>query len=355
MKRIVLVGGGSAGHVTPNLALVPGLRRAGFEVHYVGTRAGIERGLAQGAGLTYHVIDAGKLRRYFDLRNLTDLWRVLRGAWGSLRVLRRLRPAVVFSKGGFVSCPLVWAAWLCRIPVVAHESDLTPGLANRLSSPFAKKVCFSFPETAALLDPAKAVLTGIPVRAFLHRGRAAPGRALCGFGPHRPVLLVVGGSQGAARVNQAVRAALPALLADFQICHLCGAGHLDSDLDARPGYRQFEFAGPELADLLAMADLVVSRAGATSLFEILALRKPSLLVPLSRQASRGDQIANARSFQQQGFSQVLSEEGLDPRSLEQAVRQTYARREGMVAAMKSSPLRDSTREVVAVVAACSGR
>lgn len=355
MGRIVLTGGGTAGHVTPNLALLPLLKEAGFEVHYIGTADGIERHLIEREGLPFHPIHAGKLRRYFSTENLRDVLRIARGWHESLRLLRRLKPDAVFSKGGFVSCPVVWAAWLLRIPAVVHESDLTPGLANRLSLPFAGAICYSFPETGKFLPRAKAVLTGIPVRRSLLYGDAGKGRALCGFAPGRPVVLVIGGSQGSEILNQAVQESLPGLLAEVQIAHICGRGKADRALAETPGYRQFEYVHEELPHLLALADLVVSRAGATTLFELLAARKPNLLIPLSRAASRGDQIDNARSFARQGFSKVLAEEELNRETFLQAVRRAYAERSEMSRAMEAYPVKDGAAEVMRVLEKMLGR
>jgi len=325
MKKILLTGGGTAGHVTPNLALIPGLRSTGFDIHYVGTRAGMERGLIEKSGLPihYHYISAGKLRRYFDLKNFTDFFRIIIGFFQSLFLLIKLRPAVLFSKGGFVSCPVVWAAWLCRVPAVVHESDITPGLANKLSMPFVKKICFSFPETETHLPASKRVMTGLPVRAELFDGDAARGRELCGFkdGDGKAVIVVIGGSLGASAVNEAVRGGLDKLLADFNVCHICGKGNRAPG--SRKGYCQFEYVGAELPDLFAMADMVISRAGATTLFELLALCKPALLIPLGTAASRGDQVLNAQSFEKLGYCKVLLQDGLTGAILAENVKRFF--------------------------------
>ncbi|MDR2592221.1 MAG: undecaprenyldiphospho-muramoylpentapeptide beta-N-acetylglucosaminyltransferase [Chitinispirillales bacterium] len=332
MKKILLTGGGTAGHVTPNLALIPGLKSAGFDIHYVGTSAGMERGLVEKAGLTYHCISAGKLRRYFDFKNFTDAFRIAVGFFQSIFLLIKLRPAVLFSKGGFVSCPVVWAAWLCRVPVIIHESDMTPGLANRLSMPFVKKICFSFPETEARLPARKRILTGLPVRSELFDGDAAMGRELCGFKDSKPAIVVIGGSLGASAVNDIVRGGLNKLLADFNVCHICGKGHKAPG--ALPGYCQFEYVGTELPDLFAMADIVISRAGATTLFELLALCKPALLIPLGTAASRGDQILNAESFEKLGYCKVLPQDGLTGAILAEHVKRFFDEKDKYIEAMK---------------------
>jgi UDP-N-acetylglucosamine--N-acetylmuramyl-(pentapeptide) pyrophosphoryl-undecaprenol N-acetylglucosamine transferase len=354
-KRILLTGGGTAGHVTPNMALLPRLHALGYKVSYIGTEAGIERGLLSGEQVQYHAIPAGKLRRYSDIKNLTDIVRIKLGFLKSLFIIAKIRPDVCFSKGGFVSCPVVWASWVLRVPVVIHESDLSPGLANRLSLPFASAVCYSFPETAAHLPRRTSVQTGIPVREMLARGDAEKGRALCGFEDRKPVILVTGGSQGAQAINAAVRGALDRLLPEFNVCHLCGKGNLSPSASAtggpiRPsGYAQFEYVNAELADLFALAGAVVSRAGATTLFELLALRKAALLVPLPLGASRGDQILNAQSFERQGWSSVLPQDLMTPESLAAAVREVFNNREKMIAAINKKAPQDGTGKVIDII------
>jgi UDP-N-acetylglucosamine--N-acetylmuramyl-(pentapeptide) pyrophosphoryl-undecaprenol N-acetylglucosamine transferase len=346
MKKILLTGGGTAGHVTPNIALLPGLSELGFKVQYIGTRSGIEDVLMTREGVPFYAITAGKLRRYFDVKNLTDLFRIGIGFFQSLGILVRLHPDVVFSKGGFVSCPVVWAAWLLKIPVVLHESDITPGLANRLSLPFAKKICYSFPETAAHLDKNKAVHTGLPVRPSLLKGSAEEGRMLCGFNDNKPVILIMGGSLGSVAVNRAVRDATPLLSGQFSICHLCGKGNLGPDM---PSYRQFEYVTEELSHLYAAATIFVGRSGATTLFELLEMKKPSLLIPLSTGASRGDQILNAQSFEKQGFCEILRQEDLSAATLASAIKNVYARRNEITQSIESYQKSNGVAAVLDVI------
>ncbi len=336
MKKILLTGGGTAGHVTPNIALLPHLKKAGFEVFYIGSYSGMEKELIEAQNIPYYGISSGKLRRYFDPKNFSDPFKVLKGFGQAIRLIHKLKPDIVFSKGGFVSVPVVLAAKMCRIPAIIHESDITPGLANKIAIPGATKVCCNFPETMKYLPAEKAVLTGSPIRQELLSGNASRARELCGFDDSRPVLFIIGGSSGSVVINTAVRQALPTLLEHFQVAHMCGKGNLEPTLAPMKGYRQFEYIGKELSDIFAMSDIVVSRAGANSICELLALHKPNLLIPLSAAASRGDQILNAASFEKQNFSKVLFEENLTADSLVEAVLQLYETRNDYVKAMTDS-------------------
>jgi UDP-N-acetylglucosamine--N-acetylmuramyl-(pentapeptide) pyrophosphoryl-undecaprenol N-acetylglucosamine transferase len=346
MKTIVFTGGGTAGHVTPNLALMPKLNQLGWEMQYIGSKDGIEREIIEHEGIPFHHISSGKLRRYFDLKNFKDPFKVAIGVGQAYRLLRKIRPHVVFSKGGFVSVPVILAAWLNRIPVIIHESDLTPGLANKISMPFATKICVTFPETLRFVNNGKAVCTGLPIRQRILEGQASRGLTLCGFHQKKPILFIMGGSLGAQTINRAVREALASLLDRFQIVHICGKGNIDASLEGRRDYKQFEYVQEELPDLMAMADVVVSRAGSTSIFEFLALHKPMLLIPLSRQASRGDQILNAESFQRAGYARLLLEEDLTPQTLLAEVTATYDNRGLIKAQMAASPHANGTDKIV---------
>ena len=349
MKTIVLTGGGTSGHVTPNIALIPELKALNYHIEYIGSKNGMEKQLIEAEGIPYHGISAGKLRRYLSLKNLSDIIRVVGGLRQSVSLLRKIQPHVVFSKGGFVSCPVVWAAWLCRIPVVIHESDITPGLTNKLSMPFAKRVCYTFPESTKHIPQKKGVLTGIPIRKALLEGNRATGRMICGFEDAKPVLLVIGGSQGAVRINEAVRKSLGRLVKDFNICHICGKGNVDGQYQSVRGYKQFEYIRDELPHLFALSDVIISRAGATTIFELLALKKPNLLIPLSKQASRGDQILNAESFRKQGFSMVLPEEDLTPDTMVDSVKTLYENRQEYKKAMARYGQTNGTHEIIKIL------
>ena len=349
MKKIVLTGGGTAGHVTPNIALLPALQAAGYEIAYVGSYEGIEKKLIADFNIPYTGISTGKFRRYLDPKNFSDPFRVMKGFVEARNYLKNYQPDVVFSKGGFVSVPVVRAAASLHIPCIIHESDMTPGLANKLCIPVAEKVCCNFPETMKNIPADKAVLTGSPIRAELAEGSKLAGLNMCGFTANKPVIMVIGGSLGAANVNKAVRDALPKLLEDFQVVHLCGKDKIDNLLLNTPGYKQFEYIKAELKDIFAMADIVISRAGANAICELLALRKPNLLIPLSANASRGDQILNAESFERQGFSMVLSEEELAPSILLPAIQKLYDHRSDYIAAMEKSQQGDAISTIIQLI------
>lgn len=352
MKHIVLTGGGTAGHVTPNIALLPRLRELGYQISYIGSYDGIEKKLIEDLGIPYYGISSGKLRRYFDPKNFSDPFRVLKGFSEASRLLKQLKPDIVFSKGGFVSVPVVLAAKRRKIPAIIHESDMTPGLANKLCIPAASRVCCNFPETVSCLPASKAVLTGTPIRQELLSGNRAAALEFCHFNSDRPVILVIGGSLGSVAVNNAVRGILPELLKDFQVVHLCGKGKVDPSLEQTPGYVQFEYIRQELPDLFAMADIIISRAGANAICEISALAKPNLLIPLSANASRGDQILNARSFEKQGYSMVLEEEELTPETFLHAVRELYKNRQTYIDAMSRGSHTDSIEKIISLIRTC---
>lgn len=349
MKKIVLTGGGTLGHVTPHLSLIPHLQQAGYEVHYIGTEKGMEAAKIRTVpGVTYHAVQSGKLRRYFSWQNFIDPFKVIAGAFQSAALMGKIKPDVVFSKGGFVAVPVVFGAWIHRIPVVCHESDLTPGLANKLCAPFARRIATTFPECASALG-AKAEMTGTPLRPELFSGSRARGLSLLKFDGSKPILMMMGGSSGAQAVNKALREALPRLTEKFDVAHICGKGNLDESLKDQPGYTQVEFMDAELPDALACADLVLSRAGSNALCEFQALCKPMLLVPYPKGASRGDQILNAQSLQKRGLCHVLMQEDMTADTLTDALNAVWADRERLTDALKAAPPADGTRRVLEMI------
>ena len=337
MKKIILTGGGTAGHVTPNLALIPRLLNDGWEVHYIGAANSAEQELiSKVPEVTFHTVSVGKLRRYFDPKNFSDPFRVIRGIRQATGIIRKIKPNIVFSKGGFVSVPVVYGAKLNGVPIVTHESDMTPGLANKLCMPFAKVQCCTFPE-AVKYAKGKGVHTGTPIRPEILQGDKRRGRQLFGFNDSRPVLMVVGGSSGAQAINQVVWQSLPKLTENFQVLHLCGKGNLTAVYEGTSNYVQREYLNDEMADAYACADILVSRAGANALCEILAVRKPALLIPYPKVASRGDQLLNAESFKNRGFSKVLLQEDMTPETLIKGVEQLYHDRGTLYEAMATEP------------------
>lgn len=349
MKRVMLTGGGSAGHVTPNLALIPELIKDGWEIHYIGTSEGIERTLIKDSDVKYHIIQAGKLRRYFNIKNLTDPFRVLYGAMQAVSIVKKVKPKVIFSKGGFVSVPVVFAGWLNRVPVIIHESDITPGLANKLAAPFAAKICVNFPDAGKKFSKDKIVYTGTPIRKEILKGDLNKGMKLCGFTNDKPVIMVMGGSLGSRNLNKLVREGLDGLLKEFQVIHICGKGNIDKSLEGKKGYKQFEYVKEEQPHLFKISSLIVSRSGANSIFEFLALRLPSILIPLSTKASRGDQILNARYFEKSGYSKVLSEDNLDAHLLYESISDVYKNRTTYIDSMNSKSIPNGTAEIMKLI------
>lgn len=346
-----MTGGGTAGHVTPNIALMPALKARGFEIYYIGSLDGIEKKLIEEIGIKYYGVSTGKFRRYFSLKNFTDPFRVFKGIGEARKILKALSPDVVFSKGGFVGVPVVKGARKLGIPCIIHESDYSVGLANKLCFSAAEKICCDFPETLKSLPAEKGVLTGSPVRKELSEGNAGNGRIVCGFEDGKPVLLVIGGSLGAAAVNEAVRNALPELLKKYNVIHICGKGKTDDSFNNMEGYRQFDYVGRGLADLFAAADIVISRAGANSIFELLALKKPNILIPLP--GGRGDQLLNARSFEGQGYSMVIRQEELTPDLLVSKTDELFENKESYISAMSKSTQQDAIKLITDLIVAAA--
>jgi UDP-N-acetylglucosamine--N-acetylmuramyl-(pentapeptide) pyrophosphoryl-undecaprenol N-acetylglucosamine transferase len=346
-KCIVFTGGGTAGHVTPNIALIEPLLSEGWDVHYIGSDSGMEKDLIAGiGGVTYHGISTGKLRRYFSWQNFIDPFRVIKGYFQAKKLVRDIRPDVIFSKGGFVSVPVVLGAG--KVPVVAHESDFSPGLSNRIASRFTDKVCVSFEDTLPHVPHGKGFFTGTPIRPALYAGSRERARAFTGLSGEKPVLLVMGGSLGAQKLNELLRAALPELNETFDVIHLCGRGKNDCDCVAC-GYMQYEYIDRELPDLFALADVVLSRAGANSVFELLALNKPSVLVPLTSASTRGDQLLNANYFEKKHYALVLDQNTATTQSLVSTIRRVYDDRKAFTETMCEDTRSDGTEAILTII------
>lgn len=323
MKRpiILLTGGGTAGHVSVNEALIPEFHERGYEVHYIGSHNGIEKELI-GEGhpkVTYHAIQSGKFRRYFSMKNFTDPFRVGAGFFQALSIIRKIKPELIFSKGGFVSVPVVLAGKMAKVPVVIHESDVTPGLANKLALPFSNHIFTVFEQTLQHVPTEKATCSGSIIRPELYNGLQEEGLRIAGFTGDKPVLIVTGGSQGSIALNDALRKEISSITHTFDVIHLCGKGNIDESLESLKGYIQFEYVTEGLPDLLAASSFAVSRAGSNAIFELLALQKPMLLIPLSAAQSRGDQILNAAHFKSLGLANVLEEEDISLQPLSETL------------------------------------
>lgn len=346
MKSIVMTGGGTAGHVTPNIALIPFLKEKGYNISYIGSKNGIEKELIKNLNIDYYEISTGKLRRYLDLKNISDAFNVLKGVSEATKIIRKIKPNIIFSKGGFVSVPVVLGGYFNKIPVVIHESDISSGLANKISIPFAKKICVTFPDTLKDLPKEKAVLTGAPIRPELFKGSKEKGEKICNFKIQKPVLLIMGGSLGSVSINNVIKESLKDLLKNYNVVHICGKNNLDTGLLNKNGYFQIEYANENLKHILALSDIVLSRAGSNSIFELLALKKPNILVPLSKNASRGDQILNADSFKRQGFSHIIYEENLSKEILINNINTLNKEKERYISKMKVSNLDGAIKKII---------
>lgn len=347
--KIIMTGGGTAGHVTPNLALIPKLKENGFEVKYIGSRDGIEKEIITKNNIPFFGISCGKLRRYFDVKNFTDPFKILKGIIEAMRIISKEKPDIIFSKGGFVAVPVVVAASMKKIPVVAHESDMTPGLANKLSAPFCDKLCVTFRESLSYIKGNKGVLTGSPIREEILHGSKSNGKIICDFTDDKEILLIMGGSLGSKLINEEIRKNLNKLLNEFNIIHICGKGNLEESLKNTAGYKQFEYVSEELPDLMSAADYIVSRAGANSIFEFLALKKPTLLIPLSKKASRGDQILNSKSFEKEGYSLMLEEEEVNEKILYEKIKELKERKNFLIENMENSQMKNGVEAIISIL------
>ncbi len=349
MKTIILTGGGTAGHVTPNIALIPYLKAEGWDIKYIGSENGIERSLIEKEGIPYFSVSSGKLRRYFSKENFKDVFKVTKGIKEAKDLISKLKPDLIFSKGGFVAVPVILGAKANKVPVICHESDITPGLANKIAMPFAKTVCTTFPETVKYIKKGKGINTGTPIRDMLFTGSKEQGMEICGFKNNKPTLLMMGGSLGSVKINTVLRKDLDKILEKYNLIHICGKGNFDISLMGKEGYAQFEFLSDDLPHIFAAADMVISRAGSNSISEFLALKKPALLIPLSANASRGDQILNAESFKKQGFSLVLKEEDMTEETLLSSIEKLYAKKDTLIKNMSKSHLSNGVEEVMKII------
>lgn len=316
MKKIIFTGGGSAGHVSVNVALIPEFQKNNFETKYIGSKNGIEKEMINKVANTeYFSISSGKLRRYFDWKNFTDPFRVIKGILDSLLILKKEKPDLVFSKGGFVSVPVCIASKILRIPTILHESDLSPGLANKINIKFSNHIFTTFEDTLRYLPSTKASLIGAVVRNEIFSGNKEKAYDLTGFNQNKQVILVMGGSLGSKLINEFIWNNIDKLTDKFQIVHITGKGQLNKEIQ-NSSYVQYEFINEELFDIFKITDFTISRAGSNSIYEFLALDIPSILIPLGTNQSRGDQVENARYFNSKGFSEVITEEMISELSVD---------------------------------------
>jgi len=347
--KIIMTGGGTAGHVTPNLALIPKLKEKNFEIKYIGSLDGIEKTIIEENNIPYFGISSGKLRRYFDFKNFTDPFKVLKGVIDANEILSKEKPDVIFSKGGFVAVPVVIAAHLKKIPIVAHESDMTPGLANKLSAPFCDKLCVTFRESLKYIKDNKGILTGSPIRKEILDGKKEKGIKICTFNNNKEIIFIMGGSTGSKVINDLIRNNIDVLLKEFNVIHICGKGNVEKKLLNKSGYRQFEYVNEELPHLMACADYIISRAGANSIFEFLTLKKPTLLIPLSKKASRGDQILNAKSFLKEGYALMVEEEELNNNVFLDKIQELKKEKNTLIKNMENSQMQNGVENIVKIL------
>lgn len=311
MSKILFTGGGTAGHVSVNVALIPEFKKEGYKISYIGSKNGIEKDIVNNIDFVkYYGISSGKIRRYFSLKNFTDPFRVFLGIIESYFILKKEKPDFIFSKGGFVSVPVCIASKLLNIPTILHESDLSPGLANKVNIKFSNHIFTTFEETLNFLPKNKASLIGAIVRKEIYSGNEESGYSICNFTKEKPIILVMGGSLGSKIINDFIFENIQDITEKFQVVHLVGKGCYNNDLKIQ-GYKQFEFLDKQLFDIFKIVDFTISRSGSNSIYEFLALNIPSILIPLGTNQSRGDQLENARFFEKQGFSKVVLEEQLE--------------------------------------------
>lgn len=315
--RIVLTGGGTAGHVLPNIAIIEKIRKQ--EISYIGEKNSVEERLIKEQGINFYGIHAGKFRRYFDWRTIFDIAKAPLGFFEALVILKKIKPEIIFAKGGYVSVPVAFAARALKIPVWLHESDVSPGLANRIISRFAKKIWLSFEESRRFFEKKNVEVVGNPIRDWIAEGSRELGYKLTGFNEKKPVVLIIGGSSGALVLNKLVYKILNELLEKTQVIHITGGvGHGVED-KKHQAYRAFTYLEEGLAQGYAIADLIVSRAGSGAIFEALAVKKPLLLIPLPASASRGDQIENAEVCVKHGWALSLDQDTLTPKDFLQQI------------------------------------
>ena len=343
-KKIVFTGGGTAGHVTLNLALIPWFIKEGWQVSYIGSHTGIEKELvSRYPEVKYYSVSTGKLRRYFSWQNILDMAKIPLGCLQACYLIHKLNPDIIFSKGGFVSFPVVVGGFVNRKKIFMHESDITPGLANKMSLPFVDTFFTTFPETIKSVKAKQKVSCIGPVMTDrLFNGSREEGAKLAGLTSDKPTVMVIGGSLGAQSLNQAVAQNFSELLKSYQVIHISGKNGFNPALQGK-GYAQYEYVDKELKHFMALADVVISRAGSNAIFELASLQKPMILVPLSAQSSRGEQSLNAQSFKAKGYAEIINDDEIsDSTILLPMVKKVYDNRCEYQQKMQENPIKTTT-------------
>ena len=338
--KICFTGGGTAGHVFPGISVLEKIeeksKKGDFETDYlwIGSSSGMEKRLLADSGIKYYGIQTGKLRRYFSLQNFTDLFKIAAGLFQSFFILLKEKPDIVFSKGGYVSVPPVISGWMLRIPVITHESDYSPGLATRINSRFSEKILISIDDTEKYFKPEykkKLSVTGNPVRKKFFTGNAEKGKEYFGISNNLPVILVLGGSQGASEINNLIRSILDKLTENFNVIHQCGERDYNPDFGKdNKNYYQVPFVRDEFPDILASADLVVSRGGAGTIWELSAAGKAAVIIPLRGSGTRGDQVLNCSFLKAIDAASVLDNKVISEDMLYNQIKSIFENRETIV-------------------------
>ncbi len=341
MKTIILTGGGTGGHVFPNVSLLPELKKHFSKIYYLGTN-GIEKEIiSKYKEVKFIEINAYKFNRTHKLKNLFLPFKVLSSVTKISKIIKKIKPDIVFSKGGFVSVPVCISAKLNKIPIVSHESDLSLGKANKLIYKLSTTLCTTFEKTAQNLK--KAVYTGAPIRKELNFGSVKKGKEIIDFKNNLPTIMVTGGSTGAKKLNEAIFSALPILTEKYNVIHLVGKNK-GKKINCK-NYFQLEFTN-EIQNLFALATVVVSRAGSGAIYELLHLKKPMLLVPLPKGNSRGDQEENAKYFKEKNYAEVLEEKDLTTKTLIQKIDFLYQNKEKYLTLIQSEDTSSGSKKIV---------
>ena len=345
MATIILTGGGTAGHCIPNLTLLPYLKKYFDKIYYIGSENGIEREIIENANIPYYYVSCAKLDRSKKLKNLTIPIKVIKGISQAKKLINELKPDVIFSKGGYVSVPTVIAGKKLNIPIILHESDYTIGLANKICARYSEKVLTAFPETSGHIKNGQFI--GMPLRDLTPKISENEILKKYNFSGQKPILLVIGGSQGAKAINLALRKSLPNILAKFDVLHVCGKGNVDNSIQYN-GYTQKEYI-LDIQEAYSIASVCITRAGATSLFELMSIKMPCVVIPLPKGASRGDQILNANYFEKLNLITVLNQDKLTENTLVNAINSVYNNRYNLFNEFKKHNIVNKSEEIVKVV------